>query len=113
MCEHVAGLRPTGPGFEAIEVKPLVDERITAASQRYRSVRGEIAVAWQRSSAGLKLDLTVPVGTTALVHVPAGDGDLVTEAGRPIDASPSHGHASVSVAGGSYQFQSTPRAATG
>jgi alpha-L-rhamnosidase len=113
LCEHVAGLRPSGPGFETIEVKPLVDQRITAASERYRSVRGEIAVAWQRSSAGLELDLTLPVGATALVHVPAGEGDLVTEAGRPIDASPSRGYASVSVASGSYHFQSTPGAASG
>ena len=97
--EHVAGLRPAAPGFARIKVEPIVDERIRAAEVRYRSVRGDIAVSWRREPEETALDVTVPVGVTAEVRVPARPGDVVTGAGRPVDA------ASLTLTSGEYRLR--------
>jgi alpha-L-rhamnosidase len=69
--EDVAGLRPAAPGFAEIEVRPrcIGDPRLTHASARYQSIRGEIAVSW---ATGGDIEVTVPFGARAHVHTPAG-----------------------------------------
>jgi alpha-L-rhamnosidase len=50
---------------------------------RVESVRGPVASAWRVEGETLALDVEIPVGATATVHVPAADAGRVTEGGRP------------------------------
>lgn len=85
--QYVAGIRPddTVSGFHRFVVKPEPVGDLTWAAARHRSPYGEIATRWERADGRLTLDVTVPVNTAALVHVPAADGDRVTEGGRPAE----------------------------
>lgn len=89
---RVAGLAPAAPGFRAIEVRPLPGRALTAASARHLSPYGEIAVSWRRNDGRFHLDVTVPVGATATVHVPGappeevGHGTHSWETADPVPA---------------------------
>ncbi|TCV92357.1 alpha-L-rhamnosidase [Luteibacter rhizovicinus] len=74
LYEDVAGLRPLSPGWERIEVRPALVAWLDRAEAKTRTPYGDVAVAWQREPGGLTVDLRVPVGATALVRLPAGQG---------------------------------------
>jgi len=115
--EDLAGLKPTAPGYGRFEVEPHVPEGLTSASARVRTVRGDAASAWRKAAGGtFDLSVTVPVGATATVSVPAADPAAVTESGRPADAAPgvkflryADGRAVYTVGSGSYRFRSSIR----
>ncbi|HEX3815990.1 MAG TPA: family 78 glycoside hydrolase catalytic domain [Mycobacteriales bacterium] len=88
--EDIAGLRPGAPGFAEIEVRPvcLDDPRLTHASARYSSVRGEIAVSWRTSDGRVELDVTVPVGARARVHLPGPISGAVAAPAGPVTVGP-------------------------
>jgi alpha-L-rhamnosidase len=66
----VAGLAPAAPGYRRILVRPEPTHELTSASARHRTPYGDAAVAWQRADGMLALEVVVPVGVTAIVHVP-------------------------------------------
>jgi len=70
--EHVAGLRPTSPGYRTFEVRPTPGGGLTWARTRHDSPYGPIEVAWRLEGGSLTLDLDVPGGTTAQVTLPDG-----------------------------------------
>jgi alpha-L-rhamnosidase len=80
--EDLAGIRPLEPGFRKIEFKPEIPttglDRVAAS---YESIRGRVAIRWQRTTTGLELDVTVPANATGQVYVPASDPKAITEAG--------------------------------
>ena len=80
MHRRVAGLAPAAPGYRRIEVRPLITGELTFARARHLTPYGEASVSWKRESGELRLDVTVPVGTTATVHVP-GESE-------PVEAGP-------------------------
>ncbi len=67
---RLAGLAPAAPGWSAVEVKPGVFGDLAWARAKVRTVRGPAAVSWKRSDAAFALDVTVPPGSKARVHVP-------------------------------------------
>jgi alpha-L-rhamnosidase len=82
LYEDLAGIRPLEPGFRSIEFKPEVPTTgLATVSASYDSVRGTIAVRWERTATGLELDVTVPPNATGRVHVPASSPQAVTESG--------------------------------
>nr|WP_296071743.1 glycoside hydrolase family 78 protein [uncultured Actinoplanes sp.] len=70
---RVAGLAPAAPGYRRIEVRPLPTSRLTAARARLLTPYGESSVAWQRADGEFRLEVRVPVGATAVVHLPGRD----------------------------------------
>ncbi|MDW5598500.1 family 78 glycoside hydrolase catalytic domain, partial [Conexibacter stalactiti] len=83
--KDVAGLRSTGDGYATFDVRPHLVGDLTEASAFTRTPRGRAAVAWSRGASGaVTLRVTVPVGATARVHVPAQRLADVTEGGEPI-----------------------------
>jgi alpha-L-rhamnosidase len=80
--ENVAGLRIVDAGSERIVVRPDARGEVDSASIRTETIRGRVAVAWKKTGRVLSLDVQVPVGTTAEVHVPsarAADVDAVPQ----------------------------------
>jgi alpha-L-rhamnosidase len=70
MHRTVAGLAPAAPGYRDLEVRPLPGGGLTSASARHLTPYGEASVSWQRADGRMNLQVQVPVGSTATVHVP-------------------------------------------
>ncbi|XVQ09389.1 family 78 glycoside hydrolase catalytic domain [Spirillospora sp. CA-255316] len=67
---RVAGLAPAAPGYREILVRPQPSAALTSASARHLTPYGEARVAWVRDDGWFRLDVRVPVGATAHVHLP-------------------------------------------
>jgi alpha-L-rhamnosidase len=77
---------PDAIGFDRIIIRPPTLPELTWARARYRSIRGPVATAWQKSEKEFRMRVTVPVGATAQVWVPARSVDAVTEGRKPWSA---------------------------
>ncbi len=66
----VAGLAPAAPGFRRIVVRPEPTSALSHAAARHVTPYGEAGVSWRRSESRFTLEVRVPVGVTAAVHVP-------------------------------------------
>jgi len=76
--QHVAGLRPTSPGYRTFRVRPLPGGGLTWARTAHESPYGPIEVAWRLEDGELTLDVTVPGGSTAEVVLPDGTSVLAS-----------------------------------
>ena len=115
LFRSLAGIQPdeAGPGFKQIIIKPAVVGDLTWVKCAYDSIHGRIASSWKREGAKLTLDITIPINTTATVHVPAVDAAGVTESNKPAAQADGvkflkmeNGAAIYAVGSGNYCFQS-------
>jgi alpha-L-rhamnosidase len=83
---RVAGIdqEPESVGYRRLLLRPTIGGRLTWAHARYDSPRGEIVCGWRRSGDVVELDVTVPPGTTARLHVPTDDPSAVRIDGEPV-----------------------------
>jgi len=79
----VGGIQAASPGYKTITLRPAIGEGLTWAKTSFDSIHGRIASHWQRDGTQLSLHVTIPINTTATVHVPAKDAVTVTESGKP------------------------------
>ncbi len=63
---YILGIQPMEPGYEKIRIQPFVDERLGSVSGSYKSVKGEISVAWECREGKTVFHITVP-GTAELI----------------------------------------------
>ena len=106
MFRRIAGIAPTAPGFTRFDVRPLRDARMSSAGATYDSRLGRISTRWKEDKDRFSLDLTVPVGSVARVHLPATQGARVLEGGRPIPVEQRTAEEAVlSVPAGTYRFE--------
>jgi alpha-L-rhamnosidase len=114
--QGLAGIRPdpSGPGFKKIIIKPEMAGDLTWVKGHHDSPYGRIVNNWKREGDKLTMDVTIPLNTTATVHVPAKDAAGVTESGKPAAKSDGakflrmeNGVAVYEVGSGVYCFQST------
>ncbi|NKD28208.1 family 78 glycoside hydrolase catalytic domain [Enterococcus casseliflavus] len=73
MYQRLAGIRTLAPGYQKIMIKPEFIQGITWVKASYDSIYGEIAVHWTCEKQQITLDVTIPVGTTAEIHLPEKD----------------------------------------
>ncbi len=114
LYDSVGALAPddSAPGYRRFVVKPVEGPGVDSASSTVRTAFGPASTAWSREANGrLKLDVTVPVGATAEVHVPLADGQQVLESGQPAASQPgvtyrgtSNGEAVYDAGSGAYSF---------
>ena len=83
--EDLAGINPQGPGYREILIRPRIGGGLDEAMGKIQTGYGEIEVEWEAMGDRVKLEVTVPVNTTALVHVPTSDPSSVTEGGAAAD----------------------------
>lgn len=83
----LAGIRPdeNGPGFEKIIITPYLPPDLPWVRASVGTVRGTIAVHWEQDAAQATLHVSIPVNSTATVHVPVSDAQAVREGGLPLD----------------------------
>ncbi|MCF6470528.1 alpha-L-rhamnosidase [Nonomuraea sp. MG754425] len=67
---RVAGLAPAAPGYREIDVRPLPGYGLTWAEAELETRYGTAAVAWRVIEGTLTLDVEVPPGAHATVHLP-------------------------------------------
>src|SRR3954453_9444535 len=78
--EDVAGIKNLEPGFKKIQIRPLITpDGLQSASASYDSVQGTIKSSWSQTAAGITMNVTIPVNTTAKVYVPGLDPSKVGE----------------------------------
>jgi alpha-L-rhamnosidase len=75
---------PLQPGYRNIIFKPQPAGDVTFASYSNETAYGTAAINWKKTSSDFKMDIEVPVGSTAIVYVPAAKSDNVTESGNKI-----------------------------
>ena len=84
--KHLAGIQPAAGavGFDRIVIhpKPVSDLKWVKAS--YNSVRGKIVSEWKKDAESFKLNVTIPVNTTATIFLPTRNVETITERGKPL-----------------------------
>jgi alpha-L-rhamnosidase len=100
LLEDLAGIEPRRPGYVETEIRPEVPSAgLRQVAVTLHTARGLVASEWRLADGGFALDVTVPAGTTALVHVPAADPSEVAEVGGDGPARPAQGAVGVTLVG--------------
>jgi alpha-L-rhamnosidase len=102
---------PSRPGYKHIVFKPQPAGNVTSTSYFNETQFGKAGINWTRTGNEFKMNVEVPVGTTATVYVPASNANNVTEGGKKIKSSDmirfqksENGYAVYSVGSGTYSF---------
>jgi alpha-L-rhamnosidase len=112
---ELAGMNtdPLLPGYRNIIFKPRPAGDVTFASYSNETPNGMAAVSWKKNAGSFKLDIKVPVGSTATVYVPALKAKNVTESGKKINdkggvsfQKMENGYAVFTTGSGDYSFDS-------
>jgi alpha-L-rhamnosidase len=113
---YLAGMNPDPdkPGYKHIVFRPMPPKDITYAFYSNLTPYGTAAISWRKDARSLIMDITVPVGCTATVFVPATSKKDVTENGKRIKQTDNvafshmiNGYAVYQIASGKYSFRST------
>ena len=85
LWRNVAGINPDPqqPGYRSVVIHPRPSAEVTSCKASYQSIRGLIEVSWSKEQGSFSMDISVPVGATAEVYLPAAAPTGVTESGRP------------------------------
>ncbi|NJC28322.1 glycoside hydrolase family 78 protein [Neolewinella antarctica] len=70
MYRYGLGIETDGAGFREITIQPAISKEIDEMSGSYNSINGPIASSWKRTGNTVTVDVTIPVNTTATVHLP-------------------------------------------
>ena len=112
----VAGIQadPTAVGFNKIVIRPQLVSNVNWAKGTYNSVHGKISSDWKREGNSFRLEITIPVNTTATIYLPAKNSTGIKEGGSEISQvkdirliKSDKGIVVLSVGSGDYSFEST------
>jgi alpha-L-rhamnosidase len=88
MYQALAGINydPAHPGFERIIVQPRMVDDLKWVSGSIQTERGLVAVSWNRTPDTVEMEITIPVGSEAEIHVPKPrqPGGQLTESDKPV-----------------------------
>ena len=112
LYRRLAGIAPAAPGFDRIDIRPLILAPLDHVEGQYRSSKGLIRSAWRRlGSGGVLLDVDIPANSTARVHLPVSGNATIREGGRDLAgrgdvrlAERRDGEAVMEVGSGRYRF---------
>ncbi|MBP2330678.1 alpha-L-rhamnosidase [Kibdelosporangium banguiense] len=111
MFQNIGGLSALEPGYKRSRIAPAISGGLTEGSGQFDSVYGRLSSSWKAHDGTIDLNVTVPVNTTAEVHVPTKTRWAVTEGGRPAATASGvrflrmeDGAAVFEVGSGSYSF---------
>ncbi len=72
LFEYVAGIRPIEPGFQKIELRPIIGGSLTWAKGEYKTKYGVIRSEWHIEDGKFAYQCSVPEGTFADLTLPNG-----------------------------------------
>ncbi len=69
----LAGIQPDEehPGFEHVVIRPFIPDSLTFVRASVKTVRGRVAVDWEKADGTLRLKVGIPGNSRATVYVPA------------------------------------------
>ena len=82
-AEHICGVRPVEAGWEVFEVSPY--PVIKECDISVPTVKGNVWSAFKDTDETFFLDITVPDGTEAIVHLPDEDYAAISVNGKPYE----------------------------
>lgn len=101
------------PGYRNIIFRPQPAGDITHVTYSNETGYGTASIRWEKNKNRFKMDILVPVGSTAIVYVPSADETAVRESGKTIKqksevkfAKKEDGYAVFTVGSGHYSFES-------
>jgi alpha-L-rhamnosidase len=115
--QHVAGIQASPEtGYRDLTIAPAVTGEMDWARATTQTPFGPVTSDWRRRGRTLTLDVDVPVGTTATIHVPAANPHAVREGGERLaradgvtDVRRVDGKVLVEVGSGRYSFTADER----
>ncbi|MFB4295776.1 family 78 glycoside hydrolase catalytic domain [Actinomadura sp. NTSP31] len=112
------GQAPGSVAYRELRLAPAVGGRLTWARARQETARGTVECGWSLEAGRLRLQVAVPPGVDAVLTVPTGAPEGVSEGGAPLAAveglrviERSGRSVTVRLRGGRYDFSATPPAA--
>jgi alpha-L-rhamnosidase len=81
---NVAGIGAAAPGYRRISLRPQPGGGLTRAGATYASVHGLIGSEWARGDGQMRLEVTIPANTRAVVLLPGATAGEVLESGIPL-----------------------------
>lgn len=72
MFRTIGGIRADQPGFRHIVIEPRPDDRIAWARREYLTEQGYVRCRWEKTGLGMKVDVSIPCNTRAVVILPDG-----------------------------------------
>jgi alpha-L-rhamnosidase len=110
---------PEHPGYRNIIFCPEPVSEISSASYSNMTPYGRASIAWEKDNEMMRVNIEVPVGSTATVRISAEDPQKIMESGKVISSRSliklkgfKDGYAVFSVGSGNYNFQSVVNRAT-
>lgn len=110
---RLAGMTPLKPGYAQIGIRPVMPKRLSFVEASQETIKGRVAVRWQREDKKIVISVTVPVNTTARIALPADAPQAVTESGKPAAQAEDvsfvgmeEGRAVFTIGSGDYRFVS-------
>ena len=92
-------------------IKPAIVGDLTSVKGSYQTPQGVVMSEWNKIPGGpLRLDVTIPGNSNAIIFVPAGVTDTVTGGAGAQLLRREIGYAVYSAGPGSYQFVTSPPA---
>lgn len=70
--------------YKEIVIKPEMVGDLTWAKASYQSSYGEIRSEWEKTGTSVKMNVTIPANTTALIYIPFSSGSVIKESGKDI-----------------------------
>jgi len=100
----IGGIRPApdAVGFNRIILNPGINSPLSWAKSSYHSIRGEIICNWEKTGEEIRLNIQIPVGATAILHLPLLEKQDVLESGNPVEGE--EGKPVFNLVSGSYLF---------
>ena len=81
MHRTVAGLAPAAPGYRRLRIAPRPLRSLQHAETSHETPYGPARVAWTRDGNRIRVEATVPPGTTAVVSLPDGSEEFEVGSG--------------------------------
>ena len=69
LYRRILGIGHDAPGYEEIEVEPLIPANLDWAEGWHETPFGRISLRWERSESGIRVMITVPPGCMAILNV--------------------------------------------
>ncbi len=110
---NLAGMQadPEDPGYRHIIFRPQPVEEMEFVTYTNMTPYGMGGISWRNEEGAFEMDVIVPVGTTATIHVPVPDQAEVMEGGKPFEEADGvefirmeEGYAVFQVGSGDYAF---------
>ncbi len=105
--QSLAGIHAdwNSPGFERFSIRPQITRELEWIKAEYDSIAGKIGVDWSYRAGQIEIRATVPINTSALVHVPAKRRESVEAPDNARFVEIAESNAVFEVDGGTFTFR--------